>query len=175
MKKLLEKRLAYLYKGERNAIIVFIVISYLYNFAFPSIQLYSLFSFWTSFLLLEFILLQGTIYWYKKWNRLRKENTPITPIQTVKQLRRFKKINIILIAISILAFAIDFSKWHPSLPVLGLSIAGFICIFAVLEYINYFHIQLSYDNISDIKYLLKTKRLKQACISKDFKRLSLRN
>ncbi|MGM0890775.1 MAG: general stress protein [Bacillota bacterium] len=175
MKKLLEKRLAYLYKGERNAIIVFIVISYLYNFAFPSIQLYSLFSFWTSFLLLEFILLQGTIYWYKKWNRLRKVNTPITPIQTVKQLRRFKKINIILIAISILAFAIDFSKWYPSLPVLGLSIAGFICIFAVLEYINYFHIQLSYDNISDIKYLMKTKRLKQACISKDFKRLSLRN
>ncbi|AMM95736.1 general stress protein (plasmid) [Peribacillus simplex] len=167
MKKLLEKRLAYLYKGERNAIIVFIVISYLYNFVFPSIQLYSLFSFWTSFLLLEFILLQGTIYWYKKWNRLRKENTPITPIQTVKQLRRLKKINIILIAISLLAFAIDFSKWYPSLPVLGLSIAGFICIFAVLEYINYFHIQLSYDNISDIKYLLKTKRLKQACISKD--------
>ncbi|MFP3468348.1 hypothetical protein, partial [Leifsonia sp. SIMBA_070] len=74
VKKLLEKRLAYLYKGERNAIIVFIVISYLYNFAFPSIQLYSLFSFWTSFLLLEFILLQGTIYWYKKWDRLRKEN-----------------------------------------------------------------------------------------------------
>ncbi|MGM1035961.1 MAG: general stress protein [Bacillota bacterium] len=167
MKKLLEKRLAYLYKGERNAIIVFIVISYLYNFAFPSIQLYSLFSFWTSFFLLEFILLQGTIYWYKKWNRLRKENTPITPIQTVKQLQRLKKINIILIAISLLAFAIDFSKWYPSLPVLGLSIAGFICIFAVLEYINYFHIQLSYDNISDIKYLLKTKRLKQACISKD--------
>ncbi|MDP1420318.1 general stress protein [Peribacillus simplex] len=167
MKKLLEKRLAYLYKGERNAIIVFIVISYFYNFAFPSIQLYSLFSFWTSFLLLEFILLQGTIYWYKKWNRLRKENTSITPIQTVKQLRRLKKINIILIAISLLAFAIDFSKWYPSLPVLGLSIAGFICIFAVLEYINYFHIQLSYDNISDIKYLLKTKRLKQACISKD--------
>ncbi|MCU6604139.1 general stress protein [Peribacillus frigoritolerans] len=175
MKKLLEKRLAYLYKGERNAIIVFIVISYLYNISFPSIQLYSLFSFWTSFLLLEFILLQVTIYWYKKWNRLRKENTSITPIQTVKQLRRFKKINIILITISILAFAIDFSKWYPSLPVLGLSIAGFICIFAVLEYINYFHIQLSYDNISDIKYLLKTKRLKQACISKDFKQLSLRN
>ncbi|MEH6943133.1 general stress protein, partial [Bacillus sp. JJ722] len=29
----------------------------------------------------------------------------------------------------------------------------------------------SYDNSSDIKYLLKNKKLKQSCISKDFKRL----
>ncbi|MEH7148493.1 general stress protein, partial [Priestia megaterium] len=31
-------------------------------------------------------------------------------------------------------------------------------------------IQLSYDNISDIKYLLKSKKLKQSCMNKDFKR-----
>ena len=31
--------------------------------------------------------------------------------------------------------------------------------------------QLSYDNSSDIRYLLKSKRLKQACLSKDFERV----
>lgn len=54
---------------------------------------------------------------------------------------------------------------------LGLVIAGFIYVFAILEYINYFHIQLSYDNRSEINSLKQTKRFKQACLSKDFKRL----
>jgi hypothetical protein len=172
VKKKLEKRLAYLYSGELSSIIIFIFVSYLLNYAYSNLQLYSLYSFWVSFILLEFLLLQGTIYWYTKFKRLRNENTSITPIQTVRQLQRFKKLNIVLIIIPIIAFAFDFVKWYPSLPLGGLSIAGFVYIFAVLEYVNYFYVQLSYDNISDIKYLLKTKRLKQACISKDFKRIS---
>ncbi len=68
-------------------------------------------------------------------------------------------------------FGFDFFKWYPSLPLGGLYISGFIYIFAILEYINYFHIQLSYDNLSDINYLIKSKRLKQACLSKDFERI----
>ncbi len=147
MKKKLEKRLRYLYSGELASIIGFGLISYLLNIAYPNLGLYSLYSFWSSFFLLEFLLLQGTIYWYTKWKQLKIENTSITPSWIVKLLRRFTRINTVLIMISILAFAIDFSKGYPSLPVWGLSIAGFICIFAVLEYINYFHIQLSYDNI----------------------------
>ncbi|MFJ8248164.1 general stress protein [Peribacillus asahii] len=172
MKKKLEKRFTYLYSGELASLILFVFVSYLLNRAYPSLQLYSLYSFWVSFLFLEFLLLQGTIYWYKKLKRLRSENTSITPIRTVRQLQRFKKLNMVLIIVSIIVFVFDFVKWYPSLPVAGLSIAGFVYIFAVLEYVNYFFVQLSYDNISDIKYLLKTKKLKQACISKDFKRNS---
>jgi len=167
----LEKRLNYLYFGELTAIIMFIFVSYLVNSAFPNLQLYSLYSFWISFFLLEFLLLQGAIYWYSKLKRLKVENSSLTPVWIVRQLKRLKIINILIVFVSIAMFVIDFVQFYSSLPREGLVIAAFIYIFAVLEFINYFYIQLSYDNISDIKYLMKTKKLKQSCISKDFQRI----
>jgi hypothetical protein len=134
-------------------------------------HLYSLLSFWTSFLLLELLLVQGAVYWFVKWMRLRSENTSITPIRIVQKLRSLKKINVGFILIIPGAFIADYVKWQPSLPLSGIFFSVFIYIFAILEFINYFHIQLSYDNPSDIKSLLKSKQFKQACLSKDFERL----
>ncbi|MGE7883817.1 general stress protein [Bacillus sp. NPDC094077] len=172
MKRNLEKRLSYLYTGELFSVITFIFTSYLINYAYPTLHLYSLYSFWVSFLLLEFLLLQGTAYWYIKWQRLKKEKTSITPIGIIQYLKMLKKINIGLIITGLIMFIIDFSNWYPQFPLGGLSLTLFIYIFALFEYINYYHIQLSYDNISDIKYLIKSKKLKQSCISKDFQRIS---
>lgn len=171
MKKLLGKRLAYLYSGELFSIITFVPVSYLLNYAYPHLQLYSLYSFWLTFILLEFLLLQGTIYWYAKLKRLRNENNPITPIKVVQQLHRLKTVNMVMIMTTIIVFIFDFIKWYPSLPLGGLTITFFIYIFAILEFINYFYIQLSYDNVSDIKKLLKSKKLKNSCMNKDFKRI----
>lgn len=171
MRRKLENRLTYLYTGESMSTVGFIFVSYLLNRAYPSLHIYSLFSFWVSFFLLEFLLVQGSLYWYSKWKRLKKENTSVTPIRVVQRLKKVQKWNIIIILVAPFIFVIDLLLWYPSLPIGGLSISGFIYIFAVLEYINYFHIQLSYDNSSDIKYLLKSKKLKQACLSKDFERL----
>lgn len=145
---------------------MFASISYLANYTYPDLHLYSLFSFWSSFLLLEFILLQGSIYWFVKWKR----NTSVAPITLVQRLRGSKKWNLGMITVIPCAFVADCMIWHPAFP-LGLVIAGFIYVFAILEYINYFHIQLSYDNRSDINSLKQTKRFKQACLNKDFKRL----
>lgn len=47
-----------------------------------------------------------------------------------------------------------------------------ILLFSILEYINYFHIQLSYDNSAVLQYLKRTKRLKRASLSRDFERLN---
>lgn len=171
VKKRVEKRPAYLYSGELVSIIVFVFVSYLLNRTYPGLHLFSLYSFWVSFLLLEFFLLQGTVYWYTKLKRLKTENTSVTPLQIVRLLWQLKKLNIVLIVVTIIAFVFDFIRWYPSLPIGGLIIAGIIYVFAVLEYINYFYVQLSYDNISDLKYLLKTRKLKQATIGKDFKRI----
>ena len=153
------------------AVVGFIIVSYLLNKAYPQLHLYSLISFWVSFFLLEFLLVQGSVYWHTKWKRLKKENISVTPIRLVKRLKNLKKWNIGLMIVLPFMFGFDFFKWHPSLPLGGLYLSGFIYIFAILEYINYFHIQLSYDNLSDIKYLMKSKRLKQACLSKDFERI----
>lgn len=171
MRAKLKKRLFYLYTGESCATVVFIFLSYQLNINYPELQLYSLYSFWASFFLLEFLLLQGTVYWYSKWKRLKRENTSRTPVQVVRKLKSVEKINICLIIISLVMFGIDLFKWYPSLPLGGLSITGFIFIFAVLEYINYFYVQLSYDNMTDFKSLLKSKRLKKSSISKDFGRI----
>ncbi|XOL41547.1 hypothetical protein KCTC32420_01932 [Aequorivita nionensis] len=42
-------------------------------------------------------------------------------------------------------------------------------LFAVLEYINYYHKQLMVDNTSDVAYILRNKRLKTASLAKDLK------
>ncbi|RHW34047.1 general stress protein [Lysinibacillus yapensis] len=169
MKSNLEKRFKYLYTGERFAIILFIPLSCLINYTYPNLQLYSLLSFWISFCLLLFILIQGTYYWHSKWKRLITEKKSKTPIKTVRLLKKMKTINIVIIISSIILFIIDILVHYPNLPIKGLLINGFIFIFAILEFINYFYIQLSYDNLSDIKYLIKTKKLKRSCLSKDFK------
>ena len=41
-------------------------------------------------------------------------------------------------------------------------------VIGVLEHINYYHRQLMIDNLSDIKYLLRNKRLKVASLKKAF-------
>lgn len=168
---MLEKRLSNLYTGESMAVVSFIIVSFLLNKAFPQLHLFSLISFWTSFFLLELLLVQGSVYWYAKWRRLKKENISVTPVRIVKRLKNLQKWDIGLIIVLPFMFVFDFFKWYPSLPFGGLSLSGFIYLFAILEYINYFHIQLSYDQLSDIKYLIKSKRLKQACLRKDFERM----
>ncbi|MEF7659262.1 MULTISPECIES: general stress protein [Bacillus cereus group] len=172
MKRTLEKRLSYLYTGELFSVITFIFTSYLLNYAYPTLHLYSLYSFWVSFLLLEFILLQGTLYWYVKWKRLKKEKTSVTPFRMIRYLKLLKKINIAFIIAGFITFTIDFIIWFPHLPLGGLSFTLVIYIFTLLEYINYYHTQLSYNNIPDMKHLIKSKKLKQSCISKDFQRIS---
>ena len=115
-------------------------------------------------------MLQGTIYWYVKLKRLRNENNPITPIKVVRQLHSLKMVNMIIIVLTIIVFAFDFVKWYPSLPLGGLTVTFFIYIFAILEFVNYFYTQLSY-NISGIKNLLRNRKLKKSCMNKDFKRI----
>ncbi|MEJ9230343.1 general stress protein [Peribacillus butanolivorans] len=171
MRRNIEKRLFYLYTGELFSIISFVFLSYIINYVYPKLHLYSLYSFWIAFLFLEFLLLQGTVYWYVKWKKLKKEKTSITPVWIVQRLKDLQKVNVGMIIAGLIMFVIDFFYWYPLLPLGGLSIAGFIYVFALLEYINYYYVQLSYDNISDIKYLVESKRLKQASINKDFKRI----
>ncbi|MFM9329481.1 general stress protein [Paenibacillus mesotrionivorans] len=171
MKRTLEKRMAYLYSGELFSIITFVPVSFIVNSTFPKLQLYSLYSFWVSFILLEFLLLQGTIYWYVKLKRLRNENNPKTLLKVLRQLHHSKTVNVVMMITTIVGFAFDFIKWYPALPLGGLTITFFIYGFAILEFINYFYIQLSYDNFSDIKNLFRSRKLKISSMNKDFKRI----
>ncbi|WP_397538486.1 general stress protein [Rummeliibacillus pycnus] len=162
MKKSLEKRFFYLYTGEFISAILFIFLSYSFNKVYSQFHLYSLCSFWFSFIFFELLLFQGAYYWYVRWKRIRTENKVNTPFKIVRIFKLFKTLNTILLLVTILGFVVDYIKWNNLSP-----ISGFFYIFAILEYINYFYIQLSYDNRIDIEYLLKNKRLKKSPISKD--------
>lgn len=120
MKRHIENRLKYLYSGELAAVISFVILSVLVNHNYPDLKLYSLFSFWTAFLLLEFLLLQGTLYWYIKLKRFRDEKTFITPTYVVHKLIKLRKVNVLLIVIPLLAFIYDFLRLHSPLPIGGL-------------------------------------------------------
>lgn len=171
MRKILEKRFEFLYKGERFAIIVFIPVIFLIPNAYPNLQLYSLLSFWISFFFLQFVLIQGVYYWHSKWKRLVTEEKSITPIRIVKHLKKLKTVNIGIIIFTVFVFFIDLFIHYPTLPIGGLMLSGFVFIFSILEFINYFYVQLSYDNRSDIRHLIKTKKLKRSSLSRDFKRI----
>lgn len=172
LKKKLEKRLAYLYSGELVSSILFIPASYWLNFAFPKLKLFTLFSFWTSFILLELLLLQGVIYWGSKLKRLRSNETTVTPLQSINRFILFKRINMIILGVGILAFGIDLVRWNldSAFPTVGLLLTLGIYVFAFLEFINYFYIQLSYDSMADLKYLIRNRRLKCSFINKEIKR-----
>jgi hypothetical protein len=171
----LAKRLNYLYTGEMASFILFIPFSWMLNCLFPHLKLFRLCSFWISFILLEFILLQGTIYWGGKLKRIRNNEIPV-PLAIVKQsIRRFKLfkvINMVILGAGILAFGIDLVRWDLDSAVTsaGLFVAMGIYAFALLEFINYFYIQLAYDNLADIRNLFNNGRLKPSCINKEIKR-----
>ncbi|MDQ0232027.1 general stress protein [Metabacillus malikii] len=171
MKTKLAKRLSYLYTGELTATIAFIFLSILVHFTYPSLHLYHLISFCVSFFFLEFLLIQGTFYWYTKWKRLKHENTSITPIEVVKRMKGFMKWNVLFIIITPFTFIVDYLRFSDRLPFNGFLLVGFIYLFAILEYINYYYYQLMYDNQDDLAHLKRTKRLKRASLSKDFDRL----
>ncbi|WP_019394563.1 hypothetical protein [Priestia filamentosa] len=172
MKDRMERRLSYLISGETFAIIMFPIIYAVSFFAYQDLKLHFLFSFWLSFFLLEFILLQGSLYWRVKLKQLKKESSIILPQRVVRTLQVLETANGGLLLLTLLFFVIDFLIWYPNIPFKELSITGCIFIFAFLEYVNYFYIQLSYDNISDLKFLIRTRRLKEAYIKKDIRRSS---
>ena len=41
--------------------------------------------------------------------------------------------------------------------------------FGILEHINYYHRQLSIDNLADVKYVLRNKKLKVASLAKNLR------
>ena len=47
---------------------------------------------------------------------------------------------------------------------------GALFVFAVLEYVNYFHWQLTHDQVSDVRYLLRWRRLRESSLATDLRR-----
>ena len=53
--------------------------------------------------------------------------------------------------------------------------SNLLFLFAVLEYINYYHYQLSHDNMNDLRYLFKYKKIRRSPLFMDMLRNQKRN
>lgn len=165
-KQRLIKRLEWYYPTERmHAFLTFPAIAIGLLFFFPVNQmifvLYGL-------LVCIYILYQGQHYWKLKLWRLKGQ-----PFDTEKNLRFFKQskiINLVLIGLMPLIYFLQFQVWESEAYNGGLRTWGWIAAaFAVAEYINYYHIQLSIDNAHDVAYIKRNKRLKKAKLAIDLK------
>ncbi len=165
LKQRLIKKLQWTFQVEgMNAVMFFgilIFINAAYDFKDLIFMSYGL-------LLMSFILLQGTYYWWKKLSVL--EDKPIFQNRTLNRFQNFRQKNKIAIALIPVVILI---QWYVSGQTLGsdnlIGWALFANAFAVLEHINYYHTQLMYDNRYDLRYLFRHKKLKEASLRKDLR------
>ncbi len=111
-------------------------------------------------LLVSLILLQSSLYWWILIKRLSKPNFAIKQTGPIYGLLR--QVDLILLALGIPIILIEFSSWPVTL------VAITIWLFALIEWINYFHWQLSYS-LNPLVLLSKVanKKLRKSKIAKE--------
>ncbi|HNX92226.1 MAG TPA: hypothetical protein PKI17_01775 [Syntrophomonas sp.] len=153
MKKVLKKQLIKLSTGELASILAF-WLCYFVAIKEHTVQVIYPLS------VLSFILLQGSIYWFICLIRLTKKHI------TFKSAGRYyfvlKHINLLLILgfIPILIFcqSVSFKYYFWGI---------FLILFALIEFINYFLVRLSYPNPGIQISRIKTKSLRKSKLAKE--------
>ena len=114
-------------------------------------------------LLVSLILLQGSLYWWILIKRLSKPSFAIKQTGPIYGLLR--QVDLILLALGIPLILIKFSSWPVTL------IAIVLWLFALIEWINYFHLQLSYS-LNPLVLLNKVskRKLRKSKIAKEIDR-----
>ena len=158
MKGRIKQKLYSLASGELVALAVFWLNFFLFKKYLTTPQ--ALISIAYPLLLVSLILLQGSLYWWVLIKRLRKPGFAIK--QTGRIYGLLRKLDLILLVLGILIILIEFSSWPVTL------IAVAIWLFALIEWINYFHWQLSYS-LNPLVLLSKVanKKLRKSKIAKE--------
>ena len=114
------------------------------------------------------ILIQGQHYWKLKLYRLLGE--PFNQEKNLNIFRSSKKINLILITLIPIIFAIQLYQNNWEIIPENLILYGILTnFFAIFEHINYYNRQLMIDNSADLEYIKRNKKLKIASLAKDLK------
>lgn len=86
----------------------------------------------------------------------------------LKFFRKSQRTNLVLIAIMPLFFLLQLKLQAWNITSNKMLFWGALAnVFAILEHINYYYIQLMIDNKYDMDYLIKNKRFKKASLAKD--------
>ncbi|MFS2169952.1 hypothetical protein [Priestia megaterium] len=94
----IKRKLFGLWTGELKAALVFAAlwVGYLNEFSYLGFYL-TTFSSVYAFMILEFILFQGSLYWFMKWKRVRRKEDSHLPSSYIQLFLLFKKMNKILL------------------------------------------------------------------------------
>ncbi|MEH7385067.1 hypothetical protein V7147_06585 [Bacillus sp. JJ1521] len=162
MKERTQKKLYGLWTGEFAAAILFPILWLFYIPTFKwSNEYLTTFPHIFAFCILELILFQGSYYWYLKWKRVKEGKRSLLTNKQRVTFRIFKKINLVLLVIGIpvLVYQATFSK--------GLYWYLFLFGFAIIEYINYYHIRLSYMSVKEIKEFIQQKGFRRSILARE--------
>lgn len=166
MQKKVQKKLFGLFTGEWFATLLFAVLWGLYIQLDEGFEVYlTPFSAIYAFVLLEWILLQGGYYWFLKWRQMKKGVRSRLADQQLRLFLFFKRSNQLLIAIGCLILLYQ-------CMVMPKEFYWFLCLFgfAIIEYINYYHIRLSYMSVEEIKEFIQQKGFRSSLLAKELKR-----
>jgi hypothetical protein len=163
MEKRVKKKLVSLYTGELFAVFTFALIWLLYIQLFEwSVPYLTSYSSVYAFALLEFILLQGSYYWYLKLRQVQHHNFKPLSDRQLRTFANLKRVNegMILIGVFVLIYQIINKPiefyWFV-----------FLFLFAVIEPINYYYVRLSYQTVEDFKELKSQKGFRRSRLAKE--------
>ena len=135
MKKLMKQKLTSLATGELVAVLVFWMNFFLLKKWILTTG--ALISIFFSLFVLSFILIQGSVFW---WILIKRISNPVfAEIYTGKIYKILKSLDIILLGVGALIIIFNSSEFSTGI----ISLA--ILFFAVIEWVNYFKLQLSYS------------------------------
>ena len=161
-KELLKKRLINLASGELAAFLVFWM-----NFSLLKKRIFTTEAFISisfSLFLLTFILIQGSTFWWILINRI--SNPRFAEKYTGKIYKILKKLDFILLATGI--FVILLNHGEVSTFIIAFS----IWMFALIEWVNYYLLQLSYSlNPAVLWRYLRHRKLKKSKIAKEIEKI----
>lgn len=161
-KELLKKKLINLASGELAAVLVFWMNYFLLKKWILTTKAFISISF--SLFLLTFILIQGSIFWWILINRI--SNPRFAEKYTGKIYKIFKKLDFILLATGI--FVILLNHGEVSTFIISFS----IWMFALIEWVNYYLLQLSYSlNPAVLWRYLRHRKLKKSKIAKEIEKI----
>jgi hypothetical protein len=113
------------------------------------------------------VLAQAVLYWHLKLQTLSKTGAGF-PAYFHALFSFFKWADVTLLFIyPLLVFG---SQFAPSLNFQASIWANLLFLFAALEYTNYYHYQLSHDNLNDHRYLLKHRKIRRSALFMDLQR-----
>jgi hypothetical protein len=87
--------------------------------------------------------------------------------QAVARARELGVLNF-LFGMRVLSIPVVLLIWMDAIHPDDRLVGGGMGVLALLEYLNYFHLQLSYDNRADVRHLLRQRRLKRGIIARTF-------